>query len=67
MTGGKVKSNFVIVSTTVGGETVYTGIAHSGHRDATNSVTIATAHPNVQTGDTVKVLLSNGETYTFTY
>ena len=67
LSGGKVTSNFHIVSTTVGKETVYTGIANGGHREACNSLTVATVHPNVQAGDTVSVLLSNGETFTFTY
>ena len=67
MSGGVVTSNFHIVSTTVGGETVYTKIAQSGHRDACTNLTVKTAHPNVKTGDKVQVKLSNGDVYTFTY
>lgn len=68
MTSGVVKSNFHIVGTAVNDEQmVYTQIAQSGHRNALNSVTVANAHPTVAAGDTVKVLLANGETYEFTY
>ena len=67
MKSGKISSNFQIVSTTVNGQTVYTQIQQSGHRSPCTSVTVATAHPEVKTGDTVEVKLSNGQTYTFTY
>lgn len=67
LTGGKVTSNFHIVSTTVNGETVYTHIKQSGHRSACTSLTLTSAHSDIATGDTVEVLLSNGQTYTFTY
>ena len=64
---GKVTSNFHIVSTTVNGETVYTGISQTGHRAAFNSITLAAVHKGIAAGDTVQVKLANGETYTFTY
>lgn len=68
MTDGVVKSNFHIVASAVNdGEMVYTQIAQYSHRSALNSLTVANAHPAVAAGDTVKVLLANGETYEFTY
>ena len=67
LSGGKITSNFHIVSTTIGEETVYTNCTQTGSRSRCVEVTVANAHPAVQTGDTVKVLLSNGQTYEFTY
>ena len=64
---GKVTSNFHIVSTTVNGETVYTGIAMVGHRNPVTTITLADVHAGITAGDTVTVKLSNGEIYTFTY
>jgi len=67
MKDGVVSSNFQIISSTVGGETVYAQIKQSGHRSAYNKLTVKDVHPNVATGDTVEVLLANGQTYKFTY
>ena len=67
LASGKITSNFHIVSTTVNGNTVYTGIAQTGHRRPVNTITVASVHTDVKTGDVVSVLLSNGETFTFTY
>ena len=67
MSSGKITSNFHIVSTTVGDETVYTNCTQSGSRNRCVELTVKTAHPSVKTGDVVKVLLSNGDIYEFTY
>lgn len=67
MTSGKVTSNFHIVSTTVNGTTVMNSTEFVGQRNPVNSLVLTTVHPTVAVGDTVSVLLSNGETYTFTY
>ena len=67
MSGGKITSNFHIVSTTIGDETVYTNCTYSGSRNRCVELTVKNAHANVQTGDVVKVLLSNGQTFQFTY
>ena len=60
-TAGVVTSNFHIVSYTVNGETTYTGIAQTGHREPITSVTV-TANAD----DTVVVRLANGKDYTGT-
>ena len=62
---GVIKSNFHIISTTVGDETVYTMTTFSGSRSACTSVTIAKTH--TATTGTVTVLLANGETYDFEF
>ena len=62
---GVIKSNFHIISTTVGDETVYTYTTFANSRKACTSVTIANAH--TATTGTVTVLLANGETYDFTF
>lgn len=67
MTSGKVTSNFHIVSTTVDGNTVVNRAEFVGQRNPLNSLVLTTVHPTIAAGDTVSVLLSNGETYTFTY
>ena len=67
MKDGAVNSNFQIISSTVNGETVYAQIAQSNHRTAYNKLTVKSVHPNVAAGDKVEILLSNGQTYTFTY
>jgi len=67
MKDGVVNSNFQIISSTVNGETVFAQIQQSSHRSAYNKLTVAEIHPDVTTGDTVEVLLSNGQTYKFTY
>ena len=73
--GGVVKSNFYIVSTTVeGSDEVFTAIGQhrslnatnyvgSGYRDAHVKVDLAATHGDV-TGKTVTVRLSNGDIYT---
>lgn len=67
MTDGVVNSNFQIISSTVGGQTVFAQIQQSGHRSAYNKLTVKDVHPNVAAGDTVEVMLANGQTYKFTY
>ena len=67
MNSGKVTSNFHIVSTTVDGVTVVNRTEFIGQRNPLNSLVLTTVHPTIAVGDTVSVLLSNGETYTFTY
>lgn len=67
MKDGVVNSNFQIISSTVGGQTVFAQIQQSGHRSAYNKLTVKNAHPNVAAGDTVEVMLANGQTYKFTY
>lgn len=68
MTSGVVKSNFQIVASAINdGDMVYTQIAQYDHRKALNSLTVAEVHPAVTTGDTVKVLLADGNIYEFTY
>jgi hypothetical protein len=64
MKDGVITSNYHIVSTTVGSETVYTNTAAlTGSRAPCLSVKVADVHKN--TGDEVTVLLSNGVPYTF--
>ena len=66
MENGVITSNFHIVSTTVGSETVYTNTANlTGSRAPCVSVEVAKVHS--ATGTEVTVLLSNGETRTFPY
>ena len=56
---GNVTSNFYIVSTTVGGTTVYNGVGQTGCRNAITSVTVTG-----DTNDDVIVRLANGKNYT---
>lgn len=68
MKDGIVSTNFQIIGSALNNEEmVYAQIQQSGHRSAYNSLTVAEVHADVKTGDTVKVLLSNGQTYEFTY
>ena len=67
MEDGVVNSNFQIISSTVGGQTVFAQMQQSSHRSAYNKLTVKDAHPNVAAGDTVEVMLANGQTYKFTY
>ena len=68
MENGVVNSNFQILASSVNdGKLVYAQIQQVNHRNAYNSLNVKAVHADVKTGDTVKVLLSNGETYEFTY
>ncbi len=68
ITNGVVKTNFQIIGSSVNdGQMVYAQIQQTGHRAAYNQLDVAAVHPTVAAGDTVNVLLANGQTYQVTY
>ena len=68
ITNGVVKTNFQIIGSSVNdGPMVYAQIQKSGHRSAYTNLDVAAVHPTVADGDTVNVLLANGQTYQVTY
>lgn len=64
---GTVRGNWHIVSITANGETYYTGIAQTGHRNPVTDVYLPDIFGEIAEKTPVTVRLANGKDYAFSY